>query len=284
MTEDESRSLSSRTPWPTTSRCCRRYSTTRIPGRNAPRRSAPSIMASAIRSLYDPVGLKYSSFTKTSAEPRVTSRCRCTSGVRPIVRSTESTAAGNEIMEVDYSTTSSGEFPSTWAKEGWPPPGEGKRRRDQDFVRPGSAIAGQAAGGRGEVGGAGCWPAVRRSPPSTARHRPKPFDSAAAIATTSGDVRCASAYRFRAEVSSETFRSVKRPLATASLTITPNLRALGVGQRRLPPEGSSRSSTVAWTTGKQVRAFRVHLQHATDDIALSGSGDVGCPDREPRGA
>ena len=83
------------------------YSTTRIPGRNAPRRSAPSIMASAIRSLYDPVGLKYSSFTKTSAEPRVTSRCRCTSGVRPIVRSTESTAAGNERIAVDYSTTSS---------------------------------------------------------------------------------------------------------------------------------------------------------------------------------
>jgi len=31
------------------------YSTTRMPGRNAPRRSAPSIMESAIRSLYDPV-------------------------------------------------------------------------------------------------------------------------------------------------------------------------------------------------------------------------------------
>ncbi len=32
-------------------------STTRIPGLSAPRASAPSIIASAMRSLYDPVGL-----------------------------------------------------------------------------------------------------------------------------------------------------------------------------------------------------------------------------------
>src|SRR5215510_9994781 len=79
------------------------YSTTRMPGRSAPRRSPPSIIASAIRSLYEPVGLKYSSLT-TSAEPLGTSRRRRTSGVWPIVRSTESTAAGNAIMDVDYST------------------------------------------------------------------------------------------------------------------------------------------------------------------------------------
>jgi hypothetical protein len=33
------------------------YSTTGCPGRSLPDRSAPSIIASAIRSLYDPVGL-----------------------------------------------------------------------------------------------------------------------------------------------------------------------------------------------------------------------------------
>ena len=33
------------------------HSTTRIPGRNSPRASAPSIIAAAMRSLYDPVGL-----------------------------------------------------------------------------------------------------------------------------------------------------------------------------------------------------------------------------------
>jgi len=39
------------------------YSTTVMLGRSAPRRSASSIIESAMRSLYDPVGLKYSSLT-----------------------------------------------------------------------------------------------------------------------------------------------------------------------------------------------------------------------------
>src|SRR6185436_14687806 len=42
-------------------------STTRMPGRSRPRASAPSIIASAIRSLYDPVGFTDSSLTSTSA-------------------------------------------------------------------------------------------------------------------------------------------------------------------------------------------------------------------------
>src|SRR5687768_7343122 len=73
------------------------YSITRMPGFNAPRRSAPSIIASAMRSLYDPVGLKYSSLTTTSADPGRTSRCNRTTGVEPMVLSTELTGAGKVI-------------------------------------------------------------------------------------------------------------------------------------------------------------------------------------------
>src|SRR5688572_29001279 len=69
------------------------YSITRMPGFSVPRRSAPSIIASAIRSLYEPVGLKYSSLTTTSAESGWTRRCRRTTGVEPIVLSTELTGA-----------------------------------------------------------------------------------------------------------------------------------------------------------------------------------------------
>src|SRR5262245_21102740 len=65
-----------------------------MPGRSAPRASAPSTIASAIRSLYDPVGLKYSSFTKTSALPRSGRRLSRTTGVRPMACSTESTTLG----------------------------------------------------------------------------------------------------------------------------------------------------------------------------------------------
>src|SRR4030095_6381337 len=63
------------------------------------------------------------------------------------------------------------------------------------------------------------------------------FDNAAAIATTPGDVRWASAYCFRRETSSEVFRSVRRPLATASLMITPNPEALA-SANAMPAEGS----------------------------------------------
>ncbi len=57
------------------------YSTTVWPGCSAPRRSAPSIIASAIRSLYEPVGLAASSFTHTSASSGPTSALSRTSGV-----------------------------------------------------------------------------------------------------------------------------------------------------------------------------------------------------------
>jgi hypothetical protein len=66
------------------------YSTTAIPGRNSPRRSAPSIIPRAIRSLYDPVGLKYSSFTSTVAAPSGTTRRNRTTGVLPIASRVES--------------------------------------------------------------------------------------------------------------------------------------------------------------------------------------------------
>ncbi len=60
------------------------YSTTVWPGRSAPLRSAPSIIASAIRSLYDPVGLAASSFTHTSASPAPDNDVNRTSGVLPM--------------------------------------------------------------------------------------------------------------------------------------------------------------------------------------------------------
>jgi hypothetical protein len=60
------------------------YSTTGCPGSGRPSRSAPSIIASAIRSLYDPVGLAASSFTQTSAPPSRPNRSSCTTGVAPI--------------------------------------------------------------------------------------------------------------------------------------------------------------------------------------------------------
>src|SRR6185436_17356013 len=73
-------------------------STTRMPGRNAPRASAPSIMASAMRSLYEPVGLSDSSLTSTSAPPAGTTRRSRTTGVPPIARSTTSTTAVTSLV------------------------------------------------------------------------------------------------------------------------------------------------------------------------------------------
>src|SRR5579859_5016152 len=60
------------------------YSTTSWPGRRRPSASAASIIARAIRSLYEPVGLAASIFTHTSAQP---SPARCasrTTGVPPM--------------------------------------------------------------------------------------------------------------------------------------------------------------------------------------------------------
>ncbi len=64
------------------------YSTTVCPGASRPSRSAPSIIASAIRSLYEPVGFADSSLTQTSAMPGSTRRSRRTIGVEPIAPST----------------------------------------------------------------------------------------------------------------------------------------------------------------------------------------------------
>ena len=52
----------------------------RVAGPQSPRASAPSTIASAMRSLYEPVGLCDSSFTHTSAIPGSTSRERRTIG------------------------------------------------------------------------------------------------------------------------------------------------------------------------------------------------------------
>jgi hypothetical protein len=66
------------------------YSTTVSPGEIRPSRSAPSIIASAIRSFMDPVGLRYSSFSQSSAPFAGPQWCRRTSGVLPIASKIES--------------------------------------------------------------------------------------------------------------------------------------------------------------------------------------------------
>src|SRR5579864_8167945 len=55
-----------------------------MPGVRSPRRSAPEIIASAMRSLYDPVGLPASSLTHTSAWPGATTRVNGNTGVSPM--------------------------------------------------------------------------------------------------------------------------------------------------------------------------------------------------------
>jgi hypothetical protein len=60
------------------------YSTTVAPGSSNPSRSAPSIIANAIRSFIEPVGFRYSSFIQISAPLEGTQRLRRTIGVLPI--------------------------------------------------------------------------------------------------------------------------------------------------------------------------------------------------------
>src|SRR5262245_20275771 len=55
-----------------------------MPGRRSPRASASSIIARAIRSLYEPVGLNHSSVTNTSAAPSGTTLRNWTRGVPPV--------------------------------------------------------------------------------------------------------------------------------------------------------------------------------------------------------
>src|SRR3982751_6384594 len=71
-----------------------------MPGRKAPRASAPSIIASAIRSLYEPVGFSDSSLTITSAAAAGMIRFRRTTGVPPIALNTESAV---EEMDMERS-------------------------------------------------------------------------------------------------------------------------------------------------------------------------------------
>src|SRR5829696_5981499 len=61
------------------------YSTTVSPGEIRPSRSAPSIIASAMRSFIEPVGLRYSSLSHSSAPFAGAQRLRRTNGVPPIV-------------------------------------------------------------------------------------------------------------------------------------------------------------------------------------------------------
>src|SRR5262249_21531688 len=62
------------------------YSTTSWPGRRRPSASAASIIARAIRSLYEPVGLAASIFTQISAQPSPASWASRTTGVPPMAQ------------------------------------------------------------------------------------------------------------------------------------------------------------------------------------------------------
>ena len=77
------------------------YSTTGWPGARRPARSAPSIMASAMRSLYDPVGLAASSFTHTSAMPGSTRWTSRTTGVFPMAPNMPSLMSGRPYRRTD---------------------------------------------------------------------------------------------------------------------------------------------------------------------------------------
>src|SRR5262249_33427068 len=63
------------------------YSTTSWPGRRRPSASAASIIANAIQSLYEPVGLAASIFTHTSAQPSPTKCPIRTTDVPPMANS-----------------------------------------------------------------------------------------------------------------------------------------------------------------------------------------------------
>ena len=67
------------------------YSTTVSPAEIKPSRSAPSIIARAIRSFIDPVGLRYSSFSHSSAPFDGAQRRTRTRGVFPIASRIDST-------------------------------------------------------------------------------------------------------------------------------------------------------------------------------------------------
>jgi hypothetical protein len=68
--------------------------------RSRPSASAASIMASAIRSLYEPVGLAASIFTQTSAHPSPAIRASRTTGVSPIADS----PPGRSIPHLQHTT------------------------------------------------------------------------------------------------------------------------------------------------------------------------------------
>ena len=73
------------------------------PGLTAPRRSASSISARAVRSLIEPVGLWLSSFARTRTSGLGEMCCSSTSGVSPMVatRSGE-TAVGGAQADVGH--------------------------------------------------------------------------------------------------------------------------------------------------------------------------------------
>src|ERR1700675_2286725 len=74
-------------------------STTTAPGLSSPRRSASSIMATAILSLTLPPGLSDSIFARTAAPPAAGSLLSFTSGVPPTTSSTDAAMRGRAAAE-----------------------------------------------------------------------------------------------------------------------------------------------------------------------------------------
>ena len=102
------------------------YSTTGWPGRRRPSASAASIIASAIRSLYEPVGLAASIFTQTSAQLSSAMRASRTTGVLPIaesppVRSIPTSSANRASQAAAYGQAA-GQVESYGPNGSWPSP------------------------------------------------------------------------------------------------------------------------------------------------------------------
>src|SRR5215831_18963437 len=105
------------------------YSTTSWPGRRRPSASAASIIARAIRSLYEPVGLAASIFTQTSAPPSPARRPSRTTGVPPM-------AEIPPRRSTQQPPSSAAQPPQRTATAGRLAPGPGASAEDQHAAGP----------------------------------------------------------------------------------------------------------------------------------------------------
>src|SRR5215471_2189867 len=115
------------------------YSTTSWPGRRRPSASAASIIARAIRSLYEPVGLAASIFTQTSAQPSSASCASRATGVPPMAeippgRSTHNLRSARRSHQQRTAAAGPGSAARGWDR---PRPPRSARRRDGEHLASG---------------------------------------------------------------------------------------------------------------------------------------------------